>query len=704
MSKGREQTETNIAESKKDIEEDMAAAIGDLSKRMKSGVEELRAHVAERVDQLRSSTEASISEHESLLAKLVQSNATYGERLDGLDAEVDKLWAEVHKQAAAELVERRKLAEAEARAAEARIEEQRVKGEQDRLTVKMKREDREEADRAMRKRVELEASMKQANELELIERKEESARRLESEKAAQQERLVEMQVGADLQKIEAERATKVRLAEIEHAAFTQRERENKDVREDLARVEGEQSRQRAVAVVQEVAAETAAAIAKLDKSHLAMGVGAAIALAAGVYFARESISFVRVQIEKSLGKPSLLRETSRAGRFGSRTATSKSDFLRGVVLHPGTEAQVRRIALSAKTAHTRKAPLRHVMFFGKPGTGKTMVAKRLAKWCGMDWAIMSGADVAPLKEQAVTELHSLFKWARGCPRGVLLFIDEADAFLASRDKAEGMSEEMRNALTALLYHTGNPSSNLMMVLATNRPKDLDTAVLNRIDESVHFALPSLRERYLLCWRYFEEHVLSHADEKSGKCRDLLDLASMDVPDLLSTLDNQKQSQAAVENARRRRSSVKVSAMQKAYFQMMNYLKDVGIVSKGPDSIVLDMSVNGSSIKSVAGVEGFSGREIAKMFSSVQAHVYGSIGGDHDGRPLLAQNDLDHVVQRSSRSTKILRRSIRQWQLLCDVQILPQVLMVRVRPRVEKHIATTLRRLIGGKDQATLRYN
>ena len=40
--------------------------------------------------------------------------------------------------------------------------------------------------------------MKQANELELIERKEESARRLEA-KSCSTERLVEMQVGADLQ-------------------------------------------------------------------------------------------------------------------------------------------------------------------------------------------------------------------------------------------------------------------------------------------------------------------------------------------------------------------------------------------------------------------------------------------------------------------------------------------------------------------------
>ena len=52
-----------------------------------------------------------------------------------------------------------------------------------------------------------------------------------------------------------------------------------------------------------------------------------------------------------------------------------------------------------------------------------------------------------LSEGASRRSCTAFLLAR-MPRGVLLFIDEADVLLASRDKAEGMSEEMRNALTA----------------------------------------------------------------------------------------------------------------------------------------------------------------------------------------------------------------------------------------------------------------
>lgn len=61
-----------------------------------------------------------------------------------------------------------------------------------------------------------------------------------------------------------------------------------------------------------------------------------------------------------------------------------------------------------------------------------MAAKRLARTAGLDYAIMSGGDVAPLGGKAVQQLHEMFDWAERSRRGLLLFIDEADAFLGRR--------------------------------------------------------------------------------------------------------------------------------------------------------------------------------------------------------------------------------------------------------------------------------
>lgn len=65
-----------------------------------------------------------------------------------------------------------------------------------------------------------------------------------------------------------------------------------------------------------------------------------------------------------------------------------------------------------------------------------MVARRIATLSGLDYAIMSGGDLGPLGQSAVSELHLLLQWAKSSPRGLLLFIDEADAALSDRTKLQ----------------------------------------------------------------------------------------------------------------------------------------------------------------------------------------------------------------------------------------------------------------------------
>ena len=64
------------------------------------------------------------------------------------------------------------------------------------------------------------------------------------------------------------------------------------------------------------------------------------------------------------------------------------------------------------------------------------VIQGLAKHSGLEYAILTGGDIAPLGRDGVTEVHKLFEWARTSRRGLLLFIDEADAFLRQRSVGE----------------------------------------------------------------------------------------------------------------------------------------------------------------------------------------------------------------------------------------------------------------------------
>jgi ATPase family AAA domain-containing protein 3A/B len=127
-------------------------------------------------------------------------------------------------------------------------------------------------------------------------------------------------------------------------------------------------------------------------------------------------------------------------------------------LHASPDSDVAAVSLTCWGAHA-----------GPPGTGKTLVAKRLAHTSGLDYAILSGGDVAPLGADAVKEIHSTFDWARRSPKGMVLFVDEADAFLSHRDGG-AKSEAMRSAINAMLYRTGDQSQDFMVIMATNRPR------------------------------------------------------------------------------------------------------------------------------------------------------------------------------------------------------------------------------------------
>jgi len=182
-------------------------------------------------------------------------------------------------------------------------------------------------------------------------------------------------------------------------------------------------------------------------------------------------------VEARLGKPSLVRDTSRFSAFQFarhpvetvRKMTQKpQEALAGVVLEPALESKLRDVALATKNTKLNKGLFRNLLFHGPPGTGKTLFAKKLAMHSGMDYAVLTGGDVAPMGRDGVTAMHKVFDWAETSRKGLILFVDEADAFLRKRS-SERISEDMRSTLNAFLYRTGDQSGKFMMILASNTP-------------------------------------------------------------------------------------------------------------------------------------------------------------------------------------------------------------------------------------------
>lgn len=257
-----------------------------------------------------------------------------------------------------------------------------------------------------------------------------------------------------------------------------------------------------------------------DWDKVLAAVGGLSLLALGIYSAKGGTGVASRYIEARIGKPSLVNETSRFSfldiishpiKAVQRFKTKATDALQGVILEPKLEERLRDVAIATKNTRQNNGMYRNILMHGPPGTGKTLFAKKLAEHSGMDFAIMTGGDVGPMGKDGVTAIHKVFDWAHTSRRGLLLFVDEADAFLRKRS-SEQISEDLRSALNAFLYRTSEQNPKFMLVLASNTPEQFDYAINDRLDEMVEFLLPGLEERERLIRLYFDKFVLQPAAE------------------------------------------------------------------------------------------------------------------------------------------------------------------------------------------------
>ncbi|KAG0472843.1 hypothetical protein HPP92_014285 [Vanilla planifolia] len=436
-------------------------------------------------------------------------------------------------------------------------------------------------DELARKRMQAEHESQRARNQELVKMQEESSIRQEQIRRATEEQIQAHKRQTEREKAEIERETiRVKaIAEAEGRAHEAKLAEEVNRRMLIEKANAE--REKWVTAINTTFEHIGGGLRAIltDQNKLVVAVGGVTALAAGIYTTREGARVVWGYVDRILGQPSLIRESSRgkypwSGFFsramsslwskGNKTTTN-GNGLGDVVLHHSLQKRVEQLAKATANTKAHQAPFRNMLFYGPPGTGKTMAARELARKSGLDYALMTGGDVAPLGSQAVTKIHQLFDWAKKSNKGLLLFIDEADAFLCERNKTY-MSEAQRSALNALLFRTGDQSKDIVLALATNRPGDLDSAVADRIDEVLEFPLPGDEERFKLLKLYLNKYI-----EKAGEKK----------PGLLSLF-----------KPRPRKIEIK------------------GIT----DDVLREAA---------AKTEDFSGREIAKLMASVQAAVYGS---------------------------------------------------------------------------------
>ncbi|MBY0445042.1 MAG: ATP-binding protein [Burkholderiales bacterium] len=203
------------------------------------------------------------------------------------------------------------------------------------------------------------------------------------------------------------------------------------------------------------------------------------------------------------------RITPRAGLEDMTLAAEERESLSELMLRYQHRHQLHASSLSAGTGLT-------ALFWGRPGTGKTLAAHALAKEMGLPLYQVNLAQVSS-KWIGETEKHlaTLFDDAERQP--CVLFFDEADAVFGRRSEVKDSHDRNANLSVSYLLQRLDEGSALA-ILASNFKQNLDPAFLRRFAFTIEFSLPDEARRQSL-WQSHATHLALPAPLIASLARD-----------------------------------------------------------------------------------------------------------------------------------------------------------------------------------------
>ncbi|KAF4654726.1 Katanin p60 ATPase-containing subunit A-like 2 [Perkinsus olseni] len=150
-------------------------------------------------------------------------------------------------------------------------------------------------------------------------------------------------------------------------------------------------------------------------------------------------------------------------------------------------------SLNPKLFTGLRAPPLGLLLFGPPGNGKTHLAKAVASQCkdATFFSVSASALTSRWHGEDEKIVRDLFTVARARAPSVI-FMDEVDSILGKR--GDNDHEATRRLKTEMLIqldgiHEESGKGRVVVLAATNRPMDLDEAVLRRFPKRIYVPLP-----------------------------------------------------------------------------------------------------------------------------------------------------------------------------------------------------------------------
>jgi len=199
-----------------------------------------------------------------------------------------------------------------------------------------------------------------------------------------------------------------------------------------------------------------------------------------------------------------------------------------------------------------------ILLIGPPGTGKTMLAKAMAGEANAHFFSASGSDFTEVfVGVGAKRIREIFRQANK-HKPAIIFIDEIDCL--GKTRKYDQNSEMQQTLNALLTAMDGFESaeGVIVVGATNRPEDLDDALLRpgRFDRKVFVPLPDAKGRRAILASHSKRTRLIAAENA-------LDLLAQTTPGLSGADLANVINEAAILSAQRDRTEISLKELEEA---------------------------------------------------------------------------------------------------------------------------------------------
>lgn len=222
-----------------------------------------------------------------------------------------------------------------------------------------------------------------------------------------------------------------------------------------------------------------------------------------------------------------------------------------------------------------------LLMSGPPGTGKTMLAKAIAKTYDTPFFYISGSDFSkPIVGMGTIFVKSIFNTARKF-KPCIIFIDEIDSIGSKRSSSStSHSEEKNSILNSLLTEMDGFQENnrgIIIMGATNRIDTLDPALLRagRFDRIVDFKTPTLEERKDIINIYIDKIKTNPKEKKK-----LVEYVTDETPGFTGAQVYNIINESCIHAAKNNYSNVNYkSIVQSIDYVLYGYSKPLSILSK-----------------------------------------------------------------------------------------------------------------------------